>query len=355
MATEDKFDIEAYKQQMNEPGKWIFIVPVSGVILTDDVNNEFWIKRVLLVAQKKLPRIRRRLGIPQRISDLKRSYATRFFDSAQTFAVLWHSGRSNELKNKCRRIVKDELSLLAVSQLGYSKRRFGSCPVIEGEPTMAKINHLLINTEDTRRILEGRLIGKFEDLVLNGSWKEFHKGAFFYRLLRILKDDIRVSRSWRDDLERAAILVGQSQCSSDVAQSFLWNMIALELLLTEQGDKYTDALPKRIEAFLGWVGFWETDNYADKIADVYKKRCVFVHDGRREDITIQDLLFTDDLLYNLLFNLIHHIDRFPSKQAVIDFSRKVEAEHILGVKSRVRPKTLTFVSRKYSQRDYEEI
>jgi hypothetical protein len=351
----DEFDFNAYRQQMNELEKWVFVVPVSGVVLTKDVNREFRIKRVLLVAQDKLPRIRKRLGMPQRLSDLKKRYATRFFDSARTFAVLRHSGRPGELKNKCLRMVKDELSILAVSQLGYSKRRLGSCPTIEGESTVAKINLLLLSTEDTRKIMEGRLVGKVDELFLDSLWKQYHRKAFFLKLLKVLNGDIRASRAWRDDLARAAILVGQSQCSTDVAQSFLWNMIALELLLTEQGDKYTDVLPKRIEAFLGWVGFWTTNDYTDKIAEVYRKRCAFVHSSRRENITIQDLLFTDDLLYNLLLNLVHHIDQFSSKQAVIDFSEKVEAEHRLGVKPRVRPKTLTFVSWTYSQRDYEEI
>lgn len=350
-----KINIEALRRQMDEPGKWLFIVPVSGVILTKHVGNEFRIKRVLLISQEKLPRIRKRLGIPQRISDIKKHYSTEFFDSAHTFAVMWHSGKPSEFKSKCLRIVRDELAILAVSQLGYSKRRSGSCPAIKGEPTMAKINHLLLCTEDSRRMMEARLTGKIDNLVLHGHWRRYHREAFFLKLLRILNNELQVSNNWRDDLERAAILIGQSQCSSDVAQSFLWNMIALELLLTEQGDKYTDVLPKRIEAFLGWVGFWDTDNYAERITEVYRKRCTFVHDGERENITIEDLLFTDDLLYNLLLNLVHHIERFSSKQAVIDFSRQVEAEHILGIRPRVRPKTLTFVSRRYSPKDYEEI
>jgi hypothetical protein len=166
-----------------------------------------------------------------------------------------------------------------------------------------------------------------------------------------------VKRSWKNDLKRAATLIGQSHCSIDITQSFLWNMIALEILLTQHDRhrRYTDILPERIEAFLGWIGFWDTDNYTERIAEVYGKRCDFVHAGKREHITVEDLLFTDDLLYNLLFNLIHHINHFPSREAVIDFADKVKAEHTLGIKSRVRPKTLTFVSHHYSPKDYQEI
>jgi hypothetical protein len=173
----DEFDIEAHQQRMSEPGKWVFIVPVSGVILTKDVNNEFRIKRVLLVSQEKLPRIRRRLGIPQRISDLK-GFAAGFFDAAPTFAVLQDSGKPDELKNKCLRLVKDELSILAVSQLGYSKRRFGIHPAIQGEPTVGRMSYLLHDTEGSRKILEDRLTGKIENLILHGRWKGFHRKFF---------------------------------------------------------------------------------------------------------------------------------------------------------------------------------
>ena len=54
-------------------------------------------------------------------------------------------------------------------------------------------------------------------------------------------------------------------------------------------------------------------------------------------------------------NIIQHINIFRSKEAVIEFARKVEAEHILGVKPKVRPKTFTYISRYYTESDLEEI
>ena len=97
------------------------------------------------------------------------------------------------------------------------------------------------------------------------------------------------------------------------------------------------------------------ENYKEKIKSAYKKRCAFVHNGRREEITVEDLLFTDDLLLNLLINLIQHINIFKSKEAVIEFSNKVEAEYLLGVTPRVRPKSLQFSSRHYTADDYLDI
>ena len=323
-------------------------------MLTDAVKNEFRIKRVLFISQKKLPKIRKRLGIRERISELDPHYRE-IFTSADTFAVLRHSGKPDELRTKCIRIIKDELSILALSQLGYRKRRFGSYPAIKGEVNTGKTSDLFLNEEDDRLIIHHGLVGKIDSLWLERRWKNYHKKVFFYRLLKIFNDDIKVAKSWRNDLERAAILIGQSQCSTDIAQSFLWNMIALEILLTEQVDKYTDILPKRIEAFLGWVGYWEINNYEERIKEIYQKRSSFVHSGKSETISVQDLLFTDDLLLNLLSNLVYHTERFSSKKAVIDFAKKVEAEHVLGVKPKIRPKTLRFFSRSYTPQDYEKI
>lgn len=353
----ENFDYTKYKNEMNQPGKWVYIAPVSGVVLTEAVNYEFRIKRVLLVDKKKLPRIRKRIGLPRRISQLRSiHWLNEFFSSTATFAVTWLSGvPPTQAKKKCRKIVKDELSILALSQLGFSKRRYGAYPLIKGEPHSGVVEEFVHSTDDHRHRFSGQVVGKIDNLRLDGLWKNFHKQGFFFRLLQVLNGEIKVSRNWRNIIERAAILIGQSLCSTDVPQSFLWNMIALELLLTEQNDKYADELSKRAEAFLGWVGFWETNHYAEKIANVYKKRCALVHEGKRDEIEVADLLFTDDLLFNLLVNLFRHINLFTSRKDVIDFSRRVEAEHILGVRPKVRPKSLVYISRKYTEKDLEEI
>lgn len=356
MEIPEEFDFEAHKRDLNQSGNWSFIVPVTGVKLTNEVDNEFRIKHVLLIDKGKLPHIRRRLGIPQRISELREQrWYEEFFDGAETFAVIRHTGTPDETKSYCRRAVADELSILALSQLGYSKRRYGSYPAIKGQPRSVTFTDVLINTKDKRRMLEGRAVGKLHTMILDRRWKTFQQKGFFSKLLEVLNGEVKVSREWRDDLERAAILAGQSQCSVNIAQSFLWNMIAIELLLTQQGDKYSDLLPKRLQAFLGWVGFWQDENYPARITEAYRKRSAFVHDGNRESITVQDLLFTDDLFLNLFLNLLHHINLFPSKQAIVDFAQKVEAEHILGAKPKIRPKTLRFISRSYSEEDLQEI
>lgn len=239
----DLFDIDEIKKRQNAPGQWVYIIPIDGVKLTGAVKNEFQIDRILLVDKVKLPRIRKRLGLPQKISEFKDMWSG-FFSRSDTYAVVRHSGNPTETRKFCRQLVRDELALLALSQLGYSRRRYGNSPSILGIQQSSQIKDLLLNSADGRKSLQGKLEGKYRPLVMDKRWYNYQKEQFFFNLLKILRKEIKVSNTWRQELSRAALLVGQSLCSTDLAYSFLWNMIALEMLLTRQGDKYTDVLPK---------------------------------------------------------------------------------------------------------------
>ena len=95
-----------------------------------------------------------------------------------------------------------------------------------------------------------------------------------------------------------------------------------------------------------------------KLREAYAKRCSYVHNGAFDEIQIKDLLFMDDILLNILVNILGHPKVFPSKLSVIEFSKKVSAEKILDLHSRlpgVRPKTLIHVSRNYSDADLAQI
>jgi hypothetical protein len=175
--------------------------------------------------------------------------------------------------------------------------------------------------------------------------------VFFTRLLKILRGEIDVARGWREELRRATVIIGESIGANDLFKSFLWNWVALETLLTRKGDKVGEMLPKRAEALLGWallsddpeITLWAAGEYTARIEDVYRKRNRLLHQGKRDGITEQDVVFTDHLLLNLLSNLVALPKVFHSKDAIIEFSEKVEAERILGVKPRVRPKDLRFI------------
>ena len=161
--------------------------------------------------------------------------------------------------------------------------------------------------------------------------------------------------SWRKDIVNAAILAGKSQQCRELPTAFLCNMFAIETLITQQGDKYSNDIPLRIESLLGWVGFWETDKYEERIRELYKKRCALVHQGNLKVVNIEDLLISDDLILNLFVNLISNLKLFPKKEALIDFADKVDCERRLCVKSKVRPKSLQVIQRTYTDADKKKL
>lgn len=356
---------KAYSYQVkNTPvqdisGQWVYIIPVSGLTLTDDINNEIMIDRVTFITVKKLISVRKRFGIRKKISELRSNKAfDLFFNQLEpTVAIVRHGGKPSEITTKVTRLVVEALEILATSQLGYSKRRFNSFPSVL-DARVSSMKHLCLNENNDSSLISKNLVGKTGNLVLNKGWKNWQKRFFFLDLIRIINKKLQVNNSWRINLYRVARLIGQSQSSNNIAYSFLLNMIAIEALLTKQYDKYREELPNRIEAFIGWVGYWAKSNYKDQINDLYTKRCQYVHDGNESNIEIKDLLFTDDIIFNMLVNIIYHINLFKKKEDIISFTEKVSAEHLLGIvgrKSKIRPKTLSFFNRMYTAEDYKKI
>ena len=107
---------------------------------------------------------------------------------------------------------------------------------------------------------------------------------------------------------------------------------------------------ERIEAFLGWVGFWDERESEERIRDAYRARLNPVYEGDTSGVTEEMLQFTDDLVLNLFVNLPKHLKSFNSKDAVIRFAERVKAERILGLKAKVRPKTLRVMVSRYEKK-----
>ncbi len=340
-----------------EKGTWTFLVPIKNLILTDAVNFEFKVNRVTFVSTNKLSRRRKKFGIPESISDLrkKKIWLNRFFSESDCFATLRQTGKFKDIEQLVLEIIREELSILSSSELVYAKRRNVAQLSISNEKARGSTSYYATNITTGSSTQSNKVLGSVSSLPLDFGWKDFNKrNGFFFNLLKILRGEIKVDEEWRKDLRNAAILAGLSQTSLDLPQAFLNNMIALELLLTKQGDEVGEALPTRAEAFLGWVDDWTDENFVDRIRNVYSKRNSLVHQGKRELIERKDLFFTDDLLFNLLSNIVRHYRIFSNKKSIIEFSKKVEAEHLLGIKSITRSKSLRYIRRSYSDRDFED-
>jgi len=115
-------------------------------------------------------------------------------------------------------------------------------------------------------------------------------------------------------------------------------------------------LAKRVEIFLGWAGFWGHDkDFIAKVEDMHKVRHRIVHQADLSELRLDHLLFSDDLVFNLLLNLVKQYQLFKRQGDVIEFCRKIEAERILKLKPRVRPKSFRATAPRYSDKDRAEV
>lgn len=328
----------------------IFIAPIYGIELTKSVNNEFQIIRTSLITNEKLRRSRKRFGIPEQISKLHKFDRENFFDISETYAIVQHNYTKNasNLVNESLKIIQKELSILSLSFLQYKKRGETSTPTVMNPSIIPTNRYAVTNINDetlSGSLKIGGFRGRYLPLILDGDWKSYQRKNFFFNLLSLIRKEnkkIRTNKGWLEIITKVSILIGKSINSSDLEDSFLWNWIALEILLTNSNDsKFLDILPKRIEAFFGWYPNWKTEEFETKIKEIYDKRCRLVHSAKGEDITTEDLLFTDSLLFNLLLNITSFPKLFCTQDNLINFSRKLEAQKILGIKR--KPMGLKFV------------
>jgi hypothetical protein len=334
---------------------WIFMFPVGNVLLHEDVGHEFKVDRVTFVHRDKLP------------PEVKKTTRRRdFFESAGTFAVVRGAGTPDKVERQCLELVREESSILALSQLGFANRRQMRPIVPVGEVSIPYTSFLAVSSLDETRSFGKpfRTLPPVLELGLDGPWKNYQDKIFFTNLLKILRRETQVQVGWRKDLRRASLMVGESIAANDLLKSFVWNWVALETLLTHRREKGTwETLPKRVGALLYWVFYSEregdkektkigydrmTKMYDDRIRDVYKKRNGLLHNGERDYIVDKDLEFTDHLLVNVLTNLVRFPQLFCSKAEVIKFADEIEKNRSQSVSPRERPANFMFVGSFYT-------
>ena len=311
----------------NIDGTWVALTPIRNLFISDAIGFEIQINKVTFINASKLARRRKRYGFNSPMSAIKKRYKgmlDSFFNEEKTFATLRLTGNN-------------------------------ACPAISDEKPSGRRSCLMYNPSTSASYQPNEVVGKIGSLNLDTRWHNYQKKVFFYDLLKIISGKTKVNSSWRKDITNAAILAGQSQSGHDIAQCFLWNIIALETLLTKREGKYSEKLPERTEAFIGWAQDWHVENFDKKIRDMYKKRSIFVHNGRRDEINIEEILFSDELLLNVFVNIVRHPKIFESKEKLIKFSEMVQAERTLGIRPKVRPKTFAILRQRYTKEDLVKI
>lgn len=351
-------------QKNNLDSKWLFIAPVAGLNLTTDLNEEIRIGNVTFVSRKKLPRIRKRLGIPVTISELDKiglntpkAYKERlneFFRYSPVYGICSFSGVPKENQKTNIRLIEEAIHLISFSNLGHTTRKFNSKIEIKHSKNIAHFRTIALDK------IKKRLSLNFDSLhplpiELDNKWQEFHKSFFFLKFLKIINGEITIKSKWKNLLISSAKIVGESLNSHNIPEAFLKNVIALEMLLVGQSEKIEEKLIERSSYLLDWAEHWKKENIEERIRTVYKKRCDYVHDGKTSSITKEDLIFTDDLIFNIFNNIINCVEKIDSKGTLIEFSDKYKAEKKLSLTSQYQFGKFQYLTKTYESIDIDRL
>ncbi|MDP8246722.1 MAG: hypothetical protein P9M00_01155 [Candidatus Tritonobacter lacicola] len=338
---------------------WSLFVPIHNLEISRDIGGELRVENVVFISSDKIPFIRKRLGLPEKVS-YYRSRITPIgdkglFSGAKVYAFL-KSRRCPEdnLTHEFRRI-KEAVCVLASSQM-YRLSRHER--ILFGGPEYGNIllddYFLFSNSNKDWKYCPMRL-DSIKPYRLDKQWKRQLSSHFFPRLLRILNGEISVSPKWRFSLRNAALLGGLSCLSRNIWESFMYDMVAIELLLTKRGEPFPDTVLDRMMTFFGWLTDWSPRPWKDLIKRLYKLRNKFVHAGRITDITGLDIINADMLLANLLNTLCSLTKLIKSKEDIIELTNKLAACKVLGIKFKGGPKQLTFHKQTWLKQDIEKL
>jgi hypothetical protein len=326
-------------------GEWIFIFPISHLKLTPSVNNELAIGNVTFITLSKLYRNRKKFGILDTIKEI-RQYASideTLNGFGETLALVKKRGEEKLARKDAEKEVNEKLLILSVSQFFYNRG------IQISKPCISKNN--FYSVQSIRLNLHKKSAGSSYDargtrlpLVLDADWVRVNKFYYFFKLIKHLKKEKRLFNSWEQSLYRSLVLAGKSINEEDVAQAFLLRMIAIESVII--GDiKHQETFVNFFKALIGWSLDWETKSFEEEIKKIYVKRSRYVHNGKADEITEEDLLFTEVLILNLYNNIFRNIKHFDSKEKLKELIDTSNAIDTLGLKDKRRiflPKGLKY-------------
>lgn len=342
-----------------EKSNWSLFVPIHNLEISKDLGGEIRIEQVTFLSSDRIPLLRKRLGLVRKVSHYKKIFekggAPKMFASAKVYAFLKTRRTAQDNLSPEFRLIKDAVYILASSQF-YRHKRNDKVPFGSPEHSLHLFDeYLLFENRADRSTWTHMRLDPAQPYRLNKQWRRFLSHHFFPRLLKVLNGHTDVAREWKHNLRRAAILAGQSQFARNLWEAFLYDMIALEVLLTNPGDRFPDAIIERLVAFFGWVTNEDPKPWQGLISRLYDLRCKFIHDGQTANLTIRDLIDADMILANLLYNLCALTRVVKSKADIVIFAKKLSARRTLGMKMKERPRGLRFMRQVISEAEYQKL
>jgi len=333
------------KNQIKKKTQIVF-VPVFGLRLTKAVDRELQIGRVLFIEADKISRVRKRLGLKYTIGHY-RNISTwtrdRLFKVAPVYACLKTRKdlNSQDFSSEIS-LIREAFWLLASSFFSITWRENAALSLhpYAGQH-MVKDMYVFGSSGGFSATLS--VAPPFIENKVNSEWRRLNRLYHFFDLKKILTGKIKIQNKWKSALIRASVLAGQSFLARHISEAFLCNMIAIEALLVQQGDKFPDVLIDRIVALFGWMTGEDPSSWEATVKRLYSLRCSYVHDGSAGDINGMDLFESDTLLKNLLLNLCKSTHYIKSKHDIITLANELQARRVIGMKPVRKVKRLHYM------------
>ena len=312
----------------------LLTAPVYGLRLSEQVKHEIKVGRVTFISAEKIPRVRKRLGLKHPVSHYReqlRNSQFGIFNNARTYAVIkaQRDPANSDLSSEFREIQR-ALWLLASSFASNPWRQDAAMSLRPSDNSMSVRDVSVFDRTTDGYKINYRFNAARQPNRCEGFWLPNAKREHFINLLKIIDGKLTVTPKWKSSLVRASTLFGQSYMAKHLAEAFTYNMIAIEILLSERGDKFPNALVDRIVAIFGWLHNEDREPWEESISRLYQLRCGYVHDGHAGDITGLDLFSSDRLLQNLLTNLCSNTKHIKSKTDIVDLADRLAAYQTLG-------------------------
>jgi hypothetical protein len=310
----------------NQYGEWLFIFPISHLMFSHDIDSELTIGDVTFITLQRLARKRKHYGLNKTISELRKNNSINYtLDKSDSLvAITKMKGDKKEAGEKAENNINEKLLILSVSQLFYNKGANISRPFIS-KNNYYTVSYVRLDLHSKSNGTSMSARGSIHDLILNNHWKTFNEERFFFKVIKMISKDKDSFTNWEKTLYRSLIMAGKSIYEEDVAQSFLFRMIAIESIITNGGGKHKEAFIYTFEMLIGWHSDWEQKKLHTRIIDLYRKRNNYVHDGKAEEITSDDLLLSETLIFNLYNTIFSNMDFFDSKEKLPELLKQFNA------------------------------
>lgn len=170
-------------------------------------------------------------------------------------------------------------------------------------------------------------------LRVDGFWIAAERTHRFMKASEAFLSDTAIASSWLKAVLCAFRLFGEGYMEHDAQQAILSNMIALDLLLFENGERKRSQLGL-LSAVLDWVRAYAPPgtNWANRAAmeKLLDDRNKLVHEGYCKDLTLDELLLSDDVVGNLLHLIIRNRQTIRNKKQLREFAKRESARMTLG-------------------------